>query len=176
MCSTINLGAAARIKVQVAVSRQFRCKAQRTMRNRKLRIAWSVVWGIGCLLLIVLWVRSHWEIDIYGKQPSNVNGFSLLSRNGAVYCAIGREMDLDVTWRFILAWIDVDAARTTSRHFVIANDGMITIVRVPDWFLLGLIAALVAAPWIRWQFSLRTLLIATTLVAVVLGVIVWAAK
>ena len=30
-----------------------------------------------------------------------------------------------------------------------------------------------AFPWLRWRFSLRTLLIATTLVAVVLGLIVW---
>ena len=33
----------------------------------------------------------------------------------------------------------------------------------------------VAAPCIKWRFSLRTLLIATTLVAVVLGLIVWSA-
>jgi hypothetical protein len=34
------------------------------------------------------------------------------------------------------------------------------------------------APWIRWsnRFTLRTLLIATTLVALVLGLIVWAGK
>ena len=30
------------------------------MRFRKLRIAWSVVCGIACVLLIVLWVRSYW--------------------------------------------------------------------------------------------------------------------
>src|SRR3954471_23472340 len=29
------------------------------MRFRKLRIAWSVVWGLACVLLVVLWVRSH---------------------------------------------------------------------------------------------------------------------
>ena len=31
---------------------------------RKLRIAWSVGCGIVCLLLIVLWVRSHWRKDL----------------------------------------------------------------------------------------------------------------
>jgi hypothetical protein len=39
--------------------------------------------------------------------------------------------------------------------------------------------SLPAMPWIRhlkWRFSLRTLLIATTLVAVALGLAVWAAK
>jgi hypothetical protein len=50
----------------------------------------------------------------------------------------------------------------------------------PLWVVGGLLAAaaalLAALPWIRCQFSLRTLLIATTLVAVALGLIVWAAK
>src|SRR5262245_49963380 len=34
------------------------------MRFRKLRIAWSVFWGVACLLLIVLWVRSYWWNDL----------------------------------------------------------------------------------------------------------------
>jgi hypothetical protein len=38
-------------------------------------------------------------------------------------------------------------------------------------FVVG-VAALALAPWLRCRFSLRTLLIATTLVAVVLGLIV----
>ena len=37
--------------------------------------------------------------------------------------------------------------------------------------MLSAVAAI--SPWLRWRFSLRTLLIATTLVAVVLGLIVW---
>src|SRR5262245_28132824 len=30
---------------------------------RGLRIAWSVWWGIVCVLLVVLWVRSYWRWD-----------------------------------------------------------------------------------------------------------------
>ena len=44
---------------------------------------------------------------------------------------------------------------------------------LPLWPIVALTATLAPAPWPRWRFSLRTLLIATTLVAVVLGVIVW---
>ena len=49
------------------------------------------------------------------------------------------------------------------------------IVIVPDWFFIGVAAVLSAAPWIRWsnRFSLRTLLITTTVVAVLLGLVVW---
>jgi hypothetical protein len=46
---------------------------------------------------------------------------------------------------------------------------------VPHWFLLMLAAGLAAAPWLRYRFSLRTLLIATTLVAVVLSLAVYVA-
>ncbi len=41
---------------------------------------------------------------------------------------------------------------------------------------IAIAAALAALPWLRWRFSLRTLLIATTLVAVVLGLIMWAVR
>jgi hypothetical protein len=58
------------------------------------------------------------------------------------------------------------AFRWSDQHFY---------VRSPYWLLLvlfGCSAVLAGIPWIKWRFSLRTLLIATTLVAVGLGVIV----
>ena len=48
----------------------------------------------------------------------------------------------------------------------------------PHWFSL-ITVAIAALPWIRqlsWRFNLRTLLIATTLVAVVLGLAVYMAS
>src|SRR3954447_21045285 len=50
---------------------------------------------------------------------------------------------------------------------------------IPYWFPLLISIAFAAAPWLRelkLRFSLRTLLVATTLIAVVLGLIVWAAR
>jgi hypothetical protein len=46
----------------------------------------------------------------------------------------------------------------------------------PHWFAMLTALAIAATPWLRWRFSLRTLLIATTLVAVVLGLIVWLSR
>jgi hypothetical protein len=43
---------------------------------------------------------------------------------------------------------------------------------VPIWILVLSTVALALLPWIRWRFSLRTLLIATTLVALGLGLVV----
>ena len=33
------------------------------MKHRKLRIAWSVAWGVVAVLLVSLWVRSYWIAD-----------------------------------------------------------------------------------------------------------------
>jgi hypothetical protein len=41
------------------------------MRFRKLRIAWSVFWGIACVLLIVLWVRS------YSRQAVSIGSIAI---------------------------------------------------------------------------------------------------
>src|SRR3954451_3787256 len=38
-------------------------KTEPPLRFRKLRIAWSVFWGLACVLLILFWVRSYWRID-----------------------------------------------------------------------------------------------------------------
>jgi hypothetical protein len=50
-----------------------------------------------------------------------------------------------------------------------------TLHAVPYWFCVLLLGTLVAVPWfpIKRRFTLRTLLIVTTLVAVMLGLIVW---
>jgi len=85
------------------------------MKYHKLRIAWSVVWGIAYLLLIA-----------GASEVPSVIEFK--------------------------------------------NE----VIRLPYFLLVALSAAAVAVPWLRWRFSLRTLLIATTLVAVGLGWIVYA--
>jgi hypothetical protein len=48
----------------------------------------------------------------------------------------------------------------------------------PDWLLATLFALLGFVPWLSWpkRFSLRTLLIATTLLAVALGAFVLATR
>ena len=50
----------------------------------------------------------------------------------------------------------------------------IVLVRTPIWILALTVAILAGVPWIRWskQFTIRTMLIATALVALVLGIIV----
>jgi hypothetical protein len=53
-----------------------------------------------------------------------------------------------------------------------------SVYRTQYWFLCLLVVFFAAIPWIHWtlRFSLRTLLITTTLIAVVLGLIVYAVR
>ncbi len=48
-----------------ATIKMRRARYNGVMKHRKLRIAWSVAWGIAGVLLIALWVRSyHSDEDI----------------------------------------------------------------------------------------------------------------
>src|SRR6478735_11109675 len=60
------------------------------MRFRKLRIAWSVFWGLACLLLIVLWVRSYWWQEQFVRINSRSGRFLTLGQcSGAVFLRTG---------------------------------------------------------------------------------------
>src|SRR3954447_118615 len=55
------------------------------MTFRKLRIAWSVFWGLACVLLVVLWVRSYWYHDSACDHISGTQGLELYSLRGKTY-------------------------------------------------------------------------------------------
>src|SRR6185295_8758219 len=69
-------------------------------RFRKLRIAWAVFWGLACVLLIVLWVRSYWGVDLV-----NVKGVQLTSAVGHTGAASTR--GIGRPW----GWTTVDVSR-----------------------------------------------------------------
>ncbi len=63
------------------------------MRFRKLRIAWSVVCGIACVLLVVFWVRSYFKVD-YVFYDTAQKTYSMASYHGRLrilwtYCQVG---------------------------------------------------------------------------------------
>src|SRR4051812_7203329 len=147
------------------------------MRFRKLRIAWSVFWGIVAVLLVVLWVRSylyHDRVLIRFRQANHVTG--VVSAHGALCLGEGDTADLGenqfrlITKRARQSLID-DLGPPLKLHAFGYGDWYITI---PLWLVV--IPTIIAcfAPWHR--FSMRMLLIATTLVAVVLGLLVYMAS
>jgi hypothetical protein len=52
------------------------------MRFRKLRIAWSVLCAIACVLLIALWLWSYWRKDTLHRQREGMYYISLVSVDG----------------------------------------------------------------------------------------------
>jgi hypothetical protein len=154
------------------------------MRFRKLRIAWSVMCAIATVLLIVLWVRSYWWLDGISSPMSNGLGFQVYSTDGRIVCSEGspagptqsKPWELNIGYEHTLE--GAEASNSVFRGFDILREPCVTRIRGPHWFPVLIFAALTAAPWLRGsrKFSLRTLLIATTLVAVVLGLVAWAAR
>jgi hypothetical protein len=149
------------------------------MKYRKLRIAFSITCGIASVLLVVLWVRSFWHCDaVYRITPSTIQT-TIGSNWGSVYFS-----QLDITllgpgaptprgWTYQLFQ---PSSPGTIRLAFWENRAGIIQAGVSHWLMITPAAVLAAAPWIRWRFSLRTLLISITLVAALFGLIVWAAK
>ena len=138
------------------------------MRYRKLRIAWSVACGVVALLLCVLWMRSYTWMDstvVLGKQ------LPLASYRGHILC--------NKPWWFIYTGpsqpkftysYGISSIAHQQLGMNIGDGGL----AVPHWLL----AALIAAAWTAscFRFSLRTLLIGMTLVAALLGAVIYASK
>jgi hypothetical protein len=125
---------------------------------------------IASVLLIALWVRSYWYCeflripitDSYGGFGTNFNGQTSI---GYLH-TIPQKWNVD-RWSF--DQLEPNGVRKLFGQFGIQKSTLF----VPSWFLVVFAATLATLPWIHCRFSLRTLLIATTLVAVVLGLIVW---
>jgi hypothetical protein len=135
------------------------------MRFRKLRVAWSVFWGLAAVLLIVLWVRSYWWVDSVHVAKS----YPAVCAWGDVYYKpiVYNRNPIHIVKHVFSPIRIVSFWNGDGKVFRI--DG----VAIPIWTLILPIAAIAAIPWLRFRFTLRTLLIATTLVALVFGLIVW---
>ena len=151
---------------------------------RILRIGWSAGCVIACLLLIVLWVRSYFHADDLNVPLTGPIVVSAASMRGKTLWSVSRIQATDNPalgkLRRVVGIIGDDQnelrnfdQRARAWHVVPSGGIASTVFILPHWFPCALLAALAVAPWLPWRFSLRALLIVTTLVAVVLGVIVW---
>jgi hypothetical protein len=164
-------------------------RASGGVRSRKLRIAFSAACGMLCLLLIVLWVRSYSSIDHPRARYYLLEVFVSTYRGLVI-----TDVDVNQTSESVhipnVEWgINSFPMRDKFTYYLMNKQnvysllgfrwnsvGSINEIDIPFWFLVLMAGGLGTMPWIRqfqWRFSLRTLLIATTLLAAVLGVIVW---
>jgi hypothetical protein len=137
--------------------------------------------------MIVLWGRSYWRLDAVAyKHPPRLSVW-LVSSKGQLRCEIERKPDnvsvlggdVDKYYAFVRP-TELDPERGNGSGilgFRLLGGSLVPVPVIPHWFAITVFGALgVVLGRGSFQFSLRTLLLATTLVAIVLGLTVWAAK
>lgn len=145
--------------------------------HRNLRISVSVFFGLLTVALCVLWVRSYWRTDGISRVGAWIGtvqssyGYVMLfymPKNEQVLY-IGPTAD----W-----WISGNRTSGMVPNRLFHSTSSRTTVAVPHLFLIvpSTVIAIAAFPASLFSFSLRALLIATTLIAVMLGLGVWLAS
>jgi hypothetical protein len=154
------------------------------MKFRKLRIAVTALCLLACVLLVALWVRTAGNGDNFQEPVFEVGNFAVYSTDGIIWAVKARFVQYSpATGSGVSFYIPPryqatpDGFASTAIHKRRGFDMKFWsrwqwFVQAPNWFPVLVAAALAAAPWIKWRFSLRTLLIATALVAVGLGIVV----
>ena len=123
----------------------------------------------------MLWVRSHYRVDLATYIHSNnivLHANSLWGRFMLVVTPISIIDAGGIQSYAINQSIRINELPNSFLGFCFYHGQNSTIAVIPYWSAALLTGTLTAAPWIPRRFSLRTLLIATTLVAMVLGLIV----
>jgi hypothetical protein len=135
-----------------------------------LRIAVTALSLTACVLLFALWVRSYSSIEVIRGKAAGYPYLMESSGGGArvILYKVGTPSN---------TWSVESRANVNMEGPPIGFDWMFTAKRFmlgsPYWFLMLSGIGIAVVPWLPLprRFSLRTLLIATTLFAVVLGVI-----
>jgi hypothetical protein len=158
------------------------------VRYRKLRIAWSVGWGVAGLVFVAIWLRTVDNGDNFQEPLLEAGDFAVYSTDGIIWGVNAPFFAYSPPTNDLVSYYIPSRYQSTPDGFastaIHKSRGFDTqfwsrntwFVQTPNWFPVLVSVALGGVPWLRWRFSLRTLLIAMTLVAVVLGVIVYAVR
>jgi len=145
------------------------------MKSRKLQIAWSVGLAIACLLLLALWVRSYWRYYTFtGQSASQYFGISA-GRGRIIWGGNPRLLPSLARNKFgfqsMAAYDFGKLPGVLGFHYDYEATSRDAQLVVPIWFCVVAAATIAVAPFVRWRFTLGTLLIVMTLVAAALGLI-----
>jgi hypothetical protein len=152
------------------------------MNSRNFRIVWSVAWGVVALLLVVLWVRSYWHTDSLTRVGNDLifqrigTDYGILFFGWSDYKETPHIPPVDLTDGWEYQEFDGKPIPGIVPPWAFEWNTRGALVSLPAWFATALSLMVATAPWLTWRFSLRTLLIATTLIALVLGIIVWMSR
>jgi hypothetical protein len=146
----------------------------------------------------MLWARSHqyWERVVIGLggthaiEAQHVRGQVKIIKFSEQHITPGFQPDTSIFWPplrlTIEQWNKQDRRRSDNGRPLdfpasfTGFGGELTSTRyvifLPYWFLASATVVAAIAVWMPWRFRLRTLIIAMTLVAVLLGLAVWAIR
>jgi hypothetical protein len=149
---------------------------RRTLKH--LTIAFRTLCGLAAVLLCVLWVRSFWVTDLVSKINDQRIATTIGSQYGAVYLA---HFDAEIGYRHSNNSSAPRPWAFTSVMGYTSNDGLFVWSRrqtslyaaLPHWVFAMVTMMVGACSWLPWRFSLRTLLLGMTLVALVLGAVIY---
>jgi hypothetical protein len=159
----------------------FDAPSRPPMRFRRTRIATSVFFGVLSLILLMMWVRSYWYFD---QVRHSVNGAtyagidSMVGRIRVSSQTLGNHLP-SFTGHSSIDLRDLPQRQPKSPTFswIVTHSGR-TMITFPHWLPLVVTAGIATICWlpIDRRCNLRTLFLATTLVAVLLGLGVWLAR
>ena len=158
---------------------------------RVLRTSWTVGCVVVAVALIALWVRSYWcRVSIQASVlPSRTFQCSFLPgrihlRSCSLVTAADRTEWITGVWQIYkntpdLEFGDWDYPGSPTFKFSLAEfrAGEV-IIHFPYWSAIFGMACMILVAWVprSQNFSLRTLMLVTTLVGVLLGFVVWASR
>jgi hypothetical protein len=142
---------------------------------RTLRIAWTTVVGVFSVLLTVLWMRSYSRLDWLrinqpAKSVASLNGRLRFNDVYNLNASPPRRAGSVIARR--IATSDKNISLWTADRDTLVATGVG--LSIPHWSIVLAAAILTALPWTPVRFSLRSILIAMTLLAALLGVAVCA--
>jgi hypothetical protein len=150
-----------------------------------LRIAVTALSLTACVLLIALWVRSYSRLETISFRGRGANSVSIIKGSLLINAArltfiVDDDSAIGIKTysnRKPLAGgrIFISSMQPISHLNYVLRGGW----KFPIWLLVAALVVVAALPWLPWwsrRFSLRTLLIATTLIAVGLGTVIYLAR
>ena len=140
-----------------------------------LRVGFSILCMLACIGLSVLWLRSYRWSDDFITGLTGSREFIVHSMRGTTAWYIRSHSGPSRYWTIESESVELltQGIQVPSWHRPLFKIQLFRRpILLPHWMFVMLWASLSAAPWVRWsrRFSLRTLLIAMTMVAIGLGI------
>ena len=146
---------------------------------RWLRVSFTAVCLLVCVLLVALWVRSYTMVhtlyvyrNVHHAYIHSVQG-KLILQDFALQNPLSHGHWLSYKPGQASEFIEDSVEGLAGKNFCFKRRGQFWDVSVPHWFPASIALSLATLPWLPWRFSLRTLLIAVMLLSIALGMSVF---